>query len=100
MKFVSVGKFGVGVYNVDGELRAVTNYCPHRGGPLCLGIRTPIITAKETYKIEATGKDEILRCPWHGHEFDLRDGRSLVTSKRVRAHAVRVEDGMIILEGV
>ena len=37
MKLVDVGKFGVGVYNVQGSLHAIVNYCSHEGAPLCLG---------------------------------------------------------------
>jgi nitrite reductase/ring-hydroxylating ferredoxin subunit len=99
-RFVSVGKFGVGVYNVGGEFRAVTNYCPHRGGPLCVGRRYPIIGSNEPYVFDVSGEDEILKCPWHGWEFDLRDGVSEVGGKRIRTHAVRVEDDVVILEGV
>ena len=98
--FVSVGKFGVAVYNVDGEYRAVTNYCPHRGGPLCVGRRYPVIESDEPYEFRVSGEDQILKCPWHGWEFDLRDGVSEVGKKRIRTHTVRVEDDLVILEGV
>ena len=27
MKLVAAGKFGVGVYNIDGSLYAIANYC-------------------------------------------------------------------------
>ena len=37
MKLVQAGKFGVGVYNIDGSLYAIANYCSHEGAPLCLG---------------------------------------------------------------
>jgi hypothetical protein len=37
MKLVPIGKFGVGVFNVDGTYKGLTNYCPHEGGPLCAG---------------------------------------------------------------
>ena len=37
MKLVQAGKFGVGVYNVDGSLYAIANYCSHEGAPLCAG---------------------------------------------------------------
>lgn len=99
-KFVQAGKFGIGVYNVDGEFRAVTNYCPHRGGPLCVGRRYPVIDSSAPYEFEVSGGDEILKCPWHGWEFDLRDGESEVGKKRIRTHKVRVEDGTVYLEGV
>ena len=31
MKLVQAGKFGVGVYNIDGSLYAIANYCSHEG---------------------------------------------------------------------
>jgi nitrite reductase/ring-hydroxylating ferredoxin subunit len=37
MKLVQAGKFGVGVYNIDGALYAIANYCSHEGAPLCAG---------------------------------------------------------------
>ena len=37
MKLVQAGKFGVGVYNIDGSLYAIANYCSHEGAPLCAG---------------------------------------------------------------
>ncbi len=33
----AAGKFGVGVYNIDGALYAIANYCSHEGAPLCAG---------------------------------------------------------------
>lgn len=48
------------VVNLDGELFAMDNVCPHWGGPLGQG------------KID-NGK---LRCPWHGWEFDPRTGET------------------------
>lgn len=41
-----------------GRLYAASNRCSHRGGPLSEGTRT----------------GACVRCPWHGSEFDLRDG--------------------------
>jgi len=43
------------------------------------------------------GRDgEILRCPWHGWEFDLTNGRSIFNPHRVRvkvyAETVEAED--------
>ena len=37
MKLVQAGKFGVGVYNIDGAVYAIANYCSHEGAPLCAG---------------------------------------------------------------
>jgi 3-phenylpropionate/trans-cinnamate dioxygenase ferredoxin subunit len=39
--------------------------------------------------------DEILRCPWHGWEFDIKTGQSWVdpAKTRVRRYPVSVEPG-------
>ena len=47
------------VVEVDGELLAYSSICPHMLGPL--GAPDP------------AGR---IRCPWHGHQFDLHSGRS------------------------
>jgi nitrite reductase/ring-hydroxylating ferredoxin subunit len=106
MKLVPVGKFGVGVYNVNGELYALTNYCPHRGGPLCLGkVIGWAEPGEEPWEIRWVREGEIVRCPWHQWEFDIKTGSAVVYqgSKRpyaIRRYPVRVEDGEIVLEGV
>ncbi|MCH2203684.1 MAG: nitrite reductase (NAD(P)H) small subunit, partial [Fuerstiella sp.] len=42
---------------------------------------------------------EILRCPWHGWQFDLSTGRSLVDPERtrVRSYPVRVEQDRVLV---
>jgi 3-phenylpropionate/trans-cinnamate dioxygenase ferredoxin subunit len=44
---------------------------------------------------------EIIRCPWHGWEFDVRTGQSWCDPDRVRArrYAVSVEPGARLAEG-
>jgi nitrite reductase/ring-hydroxylating ferredoxin subunit len=97
---VPVGKFGVGVFNVGGAYYALTNYCPHRGAPLCKGWLTGTTEpGTEPYQVEFSRDGEILRCPWHGWEFDITDGATLVEPrKRVRSYPVLVEGGAIYLE--
>jgi nitrite reductase (NADH) small subunit len=100
MKIVPVGKFGVGVYNVSGEFYAVTNYCPHRGAPLCLGSVTGAAVAGEgSYEVLWEHEGEIVRCPWHGWEFEIASGKARYFPRRgVKTYAVTVEDGTVILE--
>jgi 3-phenylpropionate/trans-cinnamate dioxygenase ferredoxin subunit len=44
---------------------------------------------------------EIIRCPWHGWEFDIRTGQSYCDPKRfrTRAYAVNVEPGASVVKG-
>ena len=50
----------IALFLVGGEIFAIDGICPHQGGPLAQGL------------VEGT----IVTCPWHGWQFDLRDGRN------------------------
>jgi len=93
----------IAVFNIEGEYRAYLNWCPHQGGPVCEGNLTG--TQKSTFDretldldLEWTQEGEILNCPWHGWEFEVRTGESL-SRKGVKlpSYAVEVEDGEIIV---
>jgi nitrite reductase/ring-hydroxylating ferredoxin subunit len=53
MKLVAAGKFGVGVYNVGGELYAIANYCAHEGAPLCTGCRHNVHSQTRSTRVRA-----------------------------------------------
>lgn len=84
------------IYNVRGEYFAYLNYCPHQGarmdkGPVC---GTNMCSDVYAYRFGRAG--EIVRCPWHGWEFDLRTGQSLARKdKRLRRYEVVLEDGRL-----
>ena len=86
MKLVDHEPYRVGVYNGDGELRAIEDRCSHDDGPLCLG----------NWDAEAC----TVVCPRHGASFDLESGRalSLPAYLPVRTFPVRVEDGNVVVE--
>ena len=109
----------IGVFNVHGSFFALRNSCPHQAAPLCLGaIKGMTMPSKPGEYIWARD-GEILRCPWHGWEFDITTGRSIFNPHRMRVKAydvtvehepselpedesvetyqVSVEDGWIIL---
>ncbi len=93
-KVVTAGRLVVGVFNVGGELFALPNICPHQFGPLVEGTvnGTMTCTAATGFRHEWGRQGEILTCPWHGMEFDIRTGRSLASEKiGVRPYTVRVD---------
>jgi 3-phenylpropionate/trans-cinnamate dioxygenase ferredoxin subunit len=90
-KIVEVAGRTIGVFNVGGRFFAVRNSCPHQGGPLCLGPTIGLITADVPGQIKYEREGEILRCPWHGWEFDLATGRSVFDPNRTRVKAYPVE---------
>lgn len=95
-----VGGREVAVFNVDGEYRAVANYCVHAGGPVCEGTLSGMVTADpDEWEWGWDREDEILACPWHGWEFDLVNGEHLAdASYRLMTYETRVEGGEIVVE--
>jgi nitrite reductase/ring-hydroxylating ferredoxin subunit len=95
-KLVTIGGRSIGVFNVGGEYYALRNRCPHQGGPLCEGFQFAPVRATAPGQSYARGDDgTIIRCPWHGWEFDVRTGGSWFDPQRmrVRSYPTRVQDG-------
>jgi 3-phenylpropionate/trans-cinnamate dioxygenase ferredoxin subunit len=88
---VTIAGRSIGVFNVDGAFYAVRNSCPHQGGELCLGPTVGLATAERPGAITYTREGEILRCPWHGWEFDLATGRSVFDPQRTRVKSYPIE---------
>ena len=98
---VEVAGRAVVVFNLGGEFFALNNRCPHRGGSLCRGVTTGLVQSSEPGDYQVTRKGEIIRCPWHSWEFDIRTGQSWCDPARLRArkYAVTVEQGAKLVEG-
>ena len=70
------------VANVGGEISAMDNVCPHRGGPLGEGI------------IE-NGK---VVCPWHAWAFDVKTGAAEHSpGDKVDVYPVRIEGDDVLV---
>lgn len=89
-KIVEIGGRTIGVFNVNGEFFAVRNTCPHQGGPLCSGAQTGLRQSDYPGEYTYTRQGEILKCPWHGWEFDIRTGQSWWNPQQVRTRAYKV----------
>ena len=84
---VELNGHSIGVFNVDGEYYALKNDCPHQRAPLCQGKVTGTTAAAEPGEVKWKDDGQILRCPWHGWEFDIETGRSVFDPHRVRARS-------------
>jgi 3-phenylpropionate/trans-cinnamate dioxygenase ferredoxin subunit len=73
----------VGLFNINGQVYALSNRCTHARGPLTEGI----VNADECTVV----------CPWHYGKFDLRTGAALdgVVRKPVETYQVDIREGMI-----
>lgn len=92
VKLVSVAGREIGLFNVAGEFFALRNRCPHQGGPLCRGRLSGFLVGDRPGEYRYSRPGEILRCPWHGWEFDIRTGQSWFdpAKTRVRSYPVTV----------
>jgi nitrite reductase (NADH) small subunit len=78
-----VGNRIVALFNVGGEFHALDGVCPHQGGPLGKG------------RLQGC----IVTCPWHGWQFDVRDGQhQLSATIRQERLPSRVEGGEVYVE--
>ncbi len=80
-RFTAAGK-DVAVFNIDGNVYAVADTCPHAGGSLGLG--------------KLDGK--IVVCPVHGMKFDVTTGCfSGSAESGIASYPVKVVDGKIMV---
>jgi 3-phenylpropionate/trans-cinnamate dioxygenase ferredoxin subunit len=100
-KVVTVKGREIAIFNVKGTYYAFLNKCPHMGAKLCFGAVVGYVEAKEPGDYQYSRNGEILRCPWHGWEFDMRTGYSIVDPEgiRVRQYPAEVERGDGLAEG-
>lgn len=70
------------VHAEDGELYALTNVCPHSGGPLGDG------------KVEG----DSIYCPWHGYQFELETGaHAQGLPLEAETYGVEVDGGQVFV---
>ena len=100
-KLVEVKGRAIVIFNVGGEYFALNNRCPHKGGSLCQGRLTGLVESAEPGTYRYSRRGEIIGCPWHGWEFDIRTGRSRCDPQTLRArnYAVSVQPGAELMEG-
>jgi pyruvate oxidase len=60
VKSVTAGHTGICLSHYKGKFSALDNRCPHQGGPLG----------------EGSIENGMLRCPWHGWDYDPHTGKS------------------------
>ena len=83
-KVVAAEGHSVALFNVAGTFYAIDNTCTHRGGPLGEG--------------ELAG--EVVTCPWHGAQFNVKTGEVLASPapKGVRSFPVKVQGNDVLVE--
>ena len=87
---VAVNGRALAVVRQPNAIYAARDVCPHQGARLSDGHATgtalPCLPGEEI----VFGKvGEILVCPWHGWEYDLRTGRSLIDPEKTHTNLPR-----------
>jgi nitrite reductase/ring-hydroxylating ferredoxin subunit len=82
-----------------GRLYAFGGHCLHHGAPLAYGRLLTGVEGDRTgeYRL-STGRD-VVKCPWHGYEYDLGSGAALFDQRRrLRVFTVREREGRVVIE--
>lgn len=100
MRVVSKGRAPVVVACTSpGKFRAVRGICPHQGALLGRGRLWWLTSSDEPGEYTLSEESGILRCPWHGFDYDLETGRCVSDSGlRVKTYPVSVEDGQVVVD--
>ena len=98
---IKVGDRDMVVVRWEDQFYALRDTCPHQGAPLSNGSVTGTTLECDVGSALKYGRDgEILCCPWHGWQFDIKTGCSLVDPEktRVRTYSIRVADGRVVVD--
>lgn len=90
---VQVEGVEIGIFYVDGQYYAWRNVCPHAAAPVCEGVICGTRLPSLVYEYEYGKHREIARCPWHGWEFDLKNGQHLAGAAKLRGYPLELENG-------
>jgi nitrite reductase (NADH) small subunit len=90
----------IGIVRLDEEFFALRNVCPHQYAPICRGFTMSLIVAEGQENVGVDENCQVLVCPWHGWEFDIRTGRAAwgQSSYRVKTYPVRVQGGRVCVD--
>ena len=90
-KLVEAGGRPIALFNLDGEYFAILDRCPHEGGSLSQGYMVGRLSSPCPGEYAYAPRRDIVRCPWHAWEFDLRTGQSWCDPARMRVRSFPVE---------
>ncbi len=87
-----------------GKPVAVAARCPHQGAELSAGCVVGRVEACPTGELVVDLTRPVLRCPWHGFEYDLATGEPMVPSPahrrmRLRTYALDIDGEDVVYAG-
>jgi nitrite reductase (NADH) small subunit len=98
-KLVNIGNIEIGIYNIRDEFFALKSVCPHQRASLCKGVVTGTNLPSQVGKYIYGREGEIVRCPWHNWEFDIKTGKALCDQQlRVATYKVSREGDELFVQ--
>lgn len=86
----------IAVYDTEDGYFAISNFCVHQGGPLCEGPVTGTLSQNDDGTLCFDEDTQVVRCPWHGWEFDIETGEHLSRPEYSQpTYDVLVRDGEV-----
>jgi nitrite reductase (NADH) small subunit len=84
----------------EGGVHVLRDRCSHEGARLSRGRLLQKVGGDEVGAYVLADDEYVVRCPWHGYEFDLETGHCVADASRarVRAYTVTVDDGVVFIE--
>lgn len=83
----------------DGSLHAMIDSCLHHGARLSDGVVLSRVVGDGPGVYREEEDAEVLRCPWHGYQYDIRTGCTVFDpTRRIQTFNVSEEDGKIVVE--
>ena len=81
VRSVIVDGRSIAMTRCGGRLGALENHCPHQGGPLG----------------EGSIEQGLLRCPWHGYDYDPLTGGSPGFDDKATCFPLEIRDGGVFI---
>jgi nitrite reductase/ring-hydroxylating ferredoxin subunit len=98
-KIVNIKGRSIGVYYNGKDYFAIRNICPHQQAELCKGTFTGTTLVSKPHEYIYGREGEVLVCPWHGWEYDVKTGQSLVDPNRyrIKVYDVSIENKRVMV---
>lgn len=82
----------------EGELRAFVDRCVHQGARVSRGRLHAGTDGDRAGEYRLVEGQSVIKCPWHGYEYDSRTGAALFDPRRrLRKVSVEETDGEIVV---
>lgn len=103
---VEVNGLRIAVFNTEGDLYAILDWCPHKKLPLHAAGQPKFVGEEylEEYGGEGATRGDVdvdelkINCPWHHLEWDLQTGHNPPTDRHIPTFDVEVIDDEVFID--